>query len=474
MAFDFWSLFSFRSTTGFSTAQQLTYAPNSYNFELGDFLLLPSGKEIKLLGLISDNSVEVSVSGSLKIIKLNDYDILSDVRIFLASNRNGRVQLNIDDFTAVKEAGYSSSNTYLFLRGSKLLQDGNVIYMDNFQGGTVKLYVNGIKDSLSKGESKTLKQLKFTFVDIAKSGDVYGVKIRIEQARCADSDSGEQIFSKGKTEDSYGVSHEDYCVIIKNGVEDKKVSSCSGTNCYVKEGYCDARYEKNKALKSVKCQSSCLNGACLRDTIYRTSPVVSSDATRENGPDVYVTENSLNQITISWSGSSSQKFNVYMNKNDGYWTKIKALATDSFTLTSPATGVTYGFYVTGINSLGRESLPSLPLYQETVSKGECKDTDKLDSDKRGYVNVGNDFVFDECEENTLVESYCMENGDYGLKAFTKEAFVCVSGALKLKSKADCRKIGCGQGKRCVLTSVSLSAYDCVESPAEKPAIKRVV
>ena len=82
-AFNFWQIF--RSTTGFSTAIQVPATENSYHFDIGDTLLLPSGKEVKLLEFRSDNKVEVSVSGGSRFIGLNDYEVLNDVRVFFLS-----------------------------------------------------------------------------------------------------------------------------------------------------------------------------------------------------------------------------------------------------------------------------------------------------------------------------------------------------------------------------------------------------
>lgn len=464
-AFDWRQLLPFRTVTGFSSANQLATSSNSYLFLLGDNLLLPSGKEVVLEDLRSDNTIEVSVSGSRGIIGLNDYKILSDVQIYYVSKlkaAEGKIQLNIQDFSRVESAKLQNDGSYLFLPGSKLIFNGNVLYVDNVLGNSASLYVDGKKDSLAQGESKNINKLRVTFLDYVAASSGSAVKIRVERAVCIDSDNGEQIFIKGHIINAGGDSRVDSCMQIITGVKESEADSCAGAYCYVREGYCDPQLPQSMTPKYVKC-NTCLNGACEQDTsLTKNTPDVKSAMSKSTkSPELFVKQNSVDAITLAWNGFGYKRFNVYMNKDDGLWSLVKALATESYTLEKPAKGVVYGFYATAADE--KESFPSLPIYVTAQSNGKCKDKDALSSDTSGYISYGQDLIIDSCENDQVIEGYCMDDGAYGLKLLGKSGFTCSLGALKEKPHDDCRANGCKHGESCVKTTAALETYNCVKA-----------
>lgn len=466
-AFDFLGLF--RATTGLSTAVLVPASRNSYHFEVGDTLLLPSGKNVELIDVRSDKTIEVSVSGSSRILKLNDYEILNDVKVFyLSALPKKKVQLTIEDFSSAQPATLLNDKSYLFVTGSKLILNGKTIYVSSIKGSTAQIYMNGFKDSISKGEARNLKQLRFSFLgsSLAKGG-LTAAKLTIEKARCVDSDNGEQIFTKGQTYDAFGGVFSDRCITITNGVEQAS-DGCYGNSCYLKEGYCDARYSDFAVIKNVKCKVGCLNNACEEEKVPVRTPAAKSTTSEAKMPALYVAENSAAEMTIAWTGESS-KYNVYWNADDDYWSRAIAVSANSYTLKSPMPNAQYGFYVTAIDNYGRESLPSLPIYVIPSTNGKCLDTDHLESGIKGYVSLGKDLISDQCVEDKLLESYCMQDGTYAIKMLEEKGFTCADGKLKAKEKEDCRTSGCRNGFQCTMTNAAQELFECVKGPEEAPA-----
>ena len=79
---------------------------------------------------------------------------------------------------------------------------------------------------------------------------------------CQDTDSGKEPNKRGEIV-GYGGSGMDDCWISFNTnpeVDGAYTPSCEGENCYVYEYYCEG---DNKQYEIIKCESGCLNGACL-------------------------------------------------------------------------------------------------------------------------------------------------------------------------------------------------------------------
>lgn len=462
-AFDFWSLF--RSTTGFSTAIMVPSSVNSYQFEIGDTLSLPT-KQVEFLDLRSDNSIEVSVSGSVKKIKLNDYEILNDVKVFYLSKLSkNKVQITIDDFSSADPAKQLADGSYIFVTGSKLVQNGMMVYLSSIGGGTIKLYVDGRKEALSKGESKNLNQLRIGFFGSSLvNGGKTAAKIGIVRAQCIDSDNGEQIYSKGMTTDSFGDVSTDACVTINGGVE-KASESCFGPDCYLKEGYCDTRYQDYYVVKSVKCDSGCLRGACESGSVQKSLPESKTTNSQAKVPSsLYIIKNTISEVSIAWKGNA-KKYNLYLNKDDGTWEKPVLVSTSGYNLQNPLPNVKYGFYVTALDEYNRESYPSLPRYATASRNVKCTDSDSLETGTKGYVRVGNDFIFDTCVGTKLAEGYCMQDGSYGIKVFGEKGMTCEGGKFKSKPNDDCQLFGCRRGYSCMMTNAIMDSYECIKAPA---------
>ena len=455
----------FRSTTGFSTATMIPSSVNSYQFEVGDTLLLPSEKQVDVLDLRSDNSIEVSVSGSIKKVKLNDYEILNDVKVFYLSKLSKtKLQITIDDFSSAEPAKQLADGSYIFVTGSKLVRNGMVIYLSSIGGGTIKLYADGRKDALSKGESKNLKQLRFGFIGSSlTTGGKTAAKISIERAECIDTDKGEQIFSRGNTYDTFGDVSTDACVTINDGVE-KASESCFGQDCYLKEGYCDTRYPNYKVVKSVKCESGCLNGACEDESRHENPPKSRTTNSIANTPSsLYILKNTKSEISVAWKGDA-KKYNLYSNRDDGTWERPVVVSTSEYTLANPLKNVRYGFYVTALDDLGKESYPSLPIYVIASVNTKCMDSEGLETGTNGYVSVGNDLIYDACLGFKLIEGYCMQDGSYAIKVFEQKGLTCQGGKLKSKPNDDCQLFGCRRGYSCVMTNAEMNSYECIKFP----------
>ena len=109
--------------------------------------------------------------------------------------------------------------------------------------------------------------------DYAEYFECYFDGLRIYNATpsqpvCSDSDGGLDIYNRGLTDNrvnGIGSYNQDTCLSLdKVGTRLWKynaVYSCSGSNCYIQEGYCNGKEVTNK---TVRCVNGCYNGACVR------------------------------------------------------------------------------------------------------------------------------------------------------------------------------------------------------------------
>lgn len=88
---------------------------------------------------------------------------------------------------------------------------------------------------------------------------------------CTDSDGGNYIYTKGTLAiivDGQTATADESCVIDTDssptGMVWSDVSNCTGTACYVREGYCETFESSGDWWLETSCPNGCLNGACIQ------------------------------------------------------------------------------------------------------------------------------------------------------------------------------------------------------------------
>jgi len=131
---------------------------------------------------------------------------------------------------------------------------------------------------------------------------------------CTDSDGGDNYYTKGYRINQtsgyadYGIQSWDYCIlnpyIYPDGSvvsdQSKKVSECSGDNCYLIEYHCKS--DLSDAHIGYKCPYGCKDGACRGITVI--SP---------NGGETWVRGKTYD---ITWSSVGVDKVDIYARKID--------------------------------------------------------------------------------------------------------------------------------------------------------------
>lgn len=110
--------------------------------------------------------------------------------------------------------------------------------------------------------------------------------VSADSTNCTDSDDGKNIYVSGVTitEDTIhgGTLHmtADSCARKLNESEKKSteaqyledISSCSGDNCYVAEGYCGESKTWNGSVDKkdyISCQNRCIEGKCITEGFWQ-------------------------------------------------------------------------------------------------------------------------------------------------------------------------------------------------------------
>ncbi|MEK6918195.1 MAG: putative metal-binding motif-containing protein [Nanoarchaeota archaeon] len=147
---------------------------------------------------------------------------------------------------------------------------GSITAEEQSQQGTSGVSGSGAKSGATQkqetGFLAFLKKILSLLATIFRAGHFIGQPILdvTDKSYCSDSDLGKNYFSMGSGEglnqQKTQIWFQDFC--YEDDMNSKK-EKCAGSNCFLKEYYCDGQFIASEP--AVTCKYGCVNGACVPD-----------------------------------------------------------------------------------------------------------------------------------------------------------------------------------------------------------------
>ncbi|MEK6945585.1 MAG: putative metal-binding motif-containing protein [Nanoarchaeota archaeon] len=175
--------------------------------------------------------------------------------------------------TAEQAASNAASNGQSNGEGTQTsgASDGSITAGEQSQQGTGANQGGGAKSGVTQ-KQKTgflafLEKILNLLATIFRVGHFIGQPILdvTDKAYCSDSDLGKNYFlmgsGEGLNQQKTQIWFEDFCY---QGDLNNKKDKCAGSDCFLKEYYCDGQYIASEP--AVSCKYGCVNGACVPDS----------------------------------------------------------------------------------------------------------------------------------------------------------------------------------------------------------------
>jgi hypothetical protein len=148
---------------------------------------------------------------------------------------------------------------------------------------------------------------------------------------CKDSDGGINYSVKGSAEQKNNSGTltsfaPDRCTLKQSNGTGEPVSSCSGSNCYIEEGYCDGTTPRYTYWLNNSASNGCVDGA-LKTVTSSPSPSPTPTSTSSARLNTSLTANALGAVTDSSSnavGHTSYRFTQFLSEGS-YGNEVKEL-----------------------------------------------------------------------------------------------------------------------------------------------------